>query len=40
VSGGFLVVVDFQSLPEITGDLVNDVQREPFVLSAGLHFGI
>jgi len=37
---GFQVAVDFQSLPEITGDVIDDLKREPFLLSAGLHFGL
>ncbi|MBE0591033.1 MAG: hypothetical protein IH616_01375 [Gemmatimonadales bacterium] len=37
---GVQVAVDFQSLPALTGNLFDDVKREPFVFSAGLHFGI
>lgn len=37
---GLQIAVDFQSLPELTGDIFDDVKREPFLLSAGVHFGI
>jgi hypothetical protein len=37
---GLQVAVDFQSLPEITGDVINDLKREPFLFSAGLSFGL
>jgi hypothetical protein len=37
---GLQIAVDFQSLPELTGDIFDDAKREPFLLSAGLHFGL
>ena len=36
---GLQVAVDFQSLPERSGDIVEDIKREPFIFSAGLQFG-
>jgi hypothetical protein len=37
---GIQLAVDFQSLPAISGDVFNDLKREPFLFSAGLHFGL